>query len=60
VTRDLVRRLEREELQKIKDAIGHERYAQGRFEDATALFEEVALSREFVEFLTLPGYARLP
>jgi len=60
VTRDLVQRLEREELQRIKDAIGHERYAGGRFADATALFEQVALSRDFLEFLTLPGYELLP
>ena len=31
-----------------------------RLEDARALFEEVALSDELVEFLTLPAYARLP
>ncbi len=60
VTRDLVQRVEREELQKIKDAMGHERYARGRYEDATALFEKVALSRDFVEFLTIPGYEQLP
>ena len=27
---------------------------------AKALFEEVALGERFVEFLTLPAYARLP
>jgi malate synthase len=30
------------------------------FETARALFEQVALSDEFVEFLTLPAYERLP
>jgi malate synthase len=59
ITPDLIRRIEREELEKIKAAIGQDLYAGGRFRDATALFEEVALSKDFVEFLTLPGYERL-
>jgi malate synthase len=29
-------------------------------EDAKELFAEVALAEEFVEFLTLPGYVRIP
>jgi malate synthase len=30
------------------------------YDDARALFEEVATSDELVEFLTLPAYERLP
>ncbi len=59
VTRDLVRKVRDEELGKIRAAIGDKSYTQGRFGDAAALFDQVALSDEFVEFLTLPGYARL-
>ncbi len=56
VTPALVRRLEEEELAKIRDAIGAETYARGRFEQARALFEAVALADDFPEFLTLPAY----
>ena len=31
----------------------------GRFEESRALFEEVALSEEFVEFLTIPAYEHI-
>ncbi|HET8569032.1 MAG TPA: malate synthase A [Candidatus Limnocylindria bacterium] len=59
ITKDLVQRIEREELEKIRAAYG-DRYAQMRFADAQRLFEQVALSDRFVEFLTLPGYDLLP
>jgi len=53
VTRELVERLIAEEY----DQVGQE---QGRYADARALFTEVALSEDFVEFLTLPAYERMP
>jgi malate synthase len=56
VTRDLVKQLEREELENIRSAIGDEAYQGGRFAEATELFEQVALSDQFVEFLTVPAY----
>jgi len=56
VTRELVRKVEEEELEKIRQAVGTEAYASGRFADARAIFEQVALGEEFTEFLTLPGY----
>lgn len=59
VTADLVRRLEREELAQLRRALGEETYAQYYFAEAVDLFEEVALTDHFVEFLTLPAYARL-
>ncbi len=31
----------------------------GRFDDARRLFEQVALSETFVEFLTIPAYAQI-
>ena len=45
-----------EELEKIRDAVGDEVYAKSRPDEARALFEQVALSDELVEFLTLPAY----
>ena len=59
VTREWVKQVEEEELAKLRDGYG-DRFPQMRFAEARALFDEVALSDEFVEFLTLPGYDRLP
>ncbi len=59
ITADLIRRIERDELEKIRTAVGDDLYAKGRYEEARDLFEQVALSKDFVEFLTLPGYEHL-
>jgi malate synthase len=59
VTRELVHRLQGEELGRIRDAVGAAAFARGHYEAATALFEEVALGDRFVEFLTLPAYERI-
>jgi malate synthase len=56
LTRDLLQRYQQEELEKIRQAIGESAYASGRFEEATRLFEQVALAADFAEFLTLPAY----
>ncbi len=56
VTRELVRQIEDEELAKIREQVGEEFYAQSRAEESQRLFELVALSDEFIEFLTLPAY----
>jgi malate synthase len=56
VAADLVRRIEDEELVRIRDEIGQADYDAGRYADARALFEKVALGEEFVDFLTLPAY----
>jgi malate synthase len=59
VTRELVAKVRAEELAKIRAAVGDAGYARGHYDDAASLFDEVALSRDFAEFLTVPGYARL-
>jgi len=59
VTRELVKKIEQEELAKIRTTVGDQFYDGGRYEEAASLFDDVALSRDFAEFLTLPGYARL-
>ena len=56
VDRDLVRRIENEELAELREAYGDELYGSGRFEEARRIFDQVALADEFVEFLTLPAY----
>jgi malate synthase len=61
VTPDLVRRLESEELEKVRQEIGDDEWfeREGRPRESRELFEQVALADEFVEFLTLPAYERL-
>jgi malate synthase len=59
VTRDLVKQVEQEELAKIRRTVGDELYAGGRYEEAASLFDAVALSRDFGEFLTFPAYERI-
>ena len=59
VTAQLVRDVEREELAKIKSAVGDDFFAKGRYEEAREIFDGVALSTEFKEFLTIPAYEHL-
>src|SRR5687768_2596913 len=59
VTEDLVRGLLPEELARVRTVLGEQGWAAGRYEEAARLFEELVLSDDFVEFLTLPGYERL-
>jgi malate synthase len=59
ITAAYVRHIADEELDKIKETVGTERYEAGRYDEARELFEQVALADEFVEFLTLPAYERL-
>ena len=56
ITADYVRQIEGEELGKIQDALGEANFSAGRFTEAATIFEQVALSEDFVEFLTLPAY----
>jgi malate synthase len=39
--------------------VGDAASEEGRFEDTRSVFEQVALSDDFVEFLTLPAYELL-
>jgi malate synthase len=55
----LVRALLREELAKVRRAVGDERYAACRYYEVSERFEELAMSEGFEEFLTLGGYEQL-
>jgi malate synthase len=59
VTRELVERLVDEEMSAIAEARG-DAFAGGRWDDARALFTEMALADEYPDFLTLPAYERMP
>jgi malate synthase len=61
ITPDLVRRLEGEELERVRTEIGDDEWfeTEGRPQESRALFEQVALADELAEFLTIPAYERL-
>ena len=61
ITPDLVRRLETEELERIRTEIGDDEWfeTEGRPRESRELFEQVALTGELAEFLTIPAYEHL-
>jgi malate synthase len=59
VTRDLVERLIGEELGLIREQYGAA-FEAAQFDQAVALFTEVALADDYDEFLTIPAYERMP
>jgi malate synthase len=59
LTRELVRAWQAEELRKIEEQLGSKTYARYPFVQAAQLFQQVALSEDFPEFLTLPAYEQI-
>lgn len=59
ITPDLFEAILTEELGRIRDSMGDERYAGSRFEQAAALFREMTVADAFEEFLTGPAYSYL-
>jgi malate synthase len=55
-TRDQVRQVLQEEMDKIRADVGDEVWEKGRPDDTREIFERVSLSDDFPEFLTLPAY----
>jgi malate synthase len=60
VTRELVERVIDEEVAAIRDRLGDEAFTSGRWDDARALFTDLALADELADFLTIPAYERMP
>jgi len=58
-TPELYRRLCAEEMQRVRAEVGESRFTAGRFAEAVTLFERMALTDPFTEFLTLPAYELL-
>ncbi len=48
-----------EEMTRIQEEIGQERFRSGRFDDARDIFESLCLQDTLEDFLTLPAYERL-
>lgn len=59
VTADLFRQTLAEELDKLRASAGDAGYEAGGYGRAADLFDELTVNDEFVEFLTIPGYALL-
>jgi malate synthase len=59
ITKELVRQIVREELDKVKVQMGDANYAKGRYEDAAQLMIDLVEQPVFNEFLTLPAYDRI-
>ena len=59
VTVELVRRMEDEELAKVRQRVGDELFLASYPEESKAIFDRVATSEKFEEFLTLPAYEQL-
>jgi malate synthase len=60
VTVDLFRRVLAEELDRIRAEVGKETFAQGKYDLARTIFDNIVTRDDFVEFLTLPAYESLP
>ena len=59
VTTELVERIIGEELAAIREQAGAA-FDEVGYEQAVALFKEVALAGDYAEFLTIPAYERMP
>ncbi|HUZ25700.1 MAG TPA: malate synthase A [Streptosporangiaceae bacterium] len=59
VTREFVERIIGEELTTIRGQAGAA-FDQARYDQAVALFTEVALADDYADFLTIPAYERMP
>jgi malate synthase len=59
VTRELVQELVADEMERIKEKVG-DKFAKGRWDDARSTFTETAIADDYVDFLTLPAYERMP
>ena len=59
ITYDLYRQLLPSELDKIKAYVGENNFDNGKFSEATVLFDRLVKDTEFIEFLTLPAYDML-
>ena len=56
VTLQLVREITKDELERIRQERGEQRFQQGHFPEATRLFDELVASSDLEEFLTLKAY----
>lgn len=56
ITMELYEELLIDEMKKIEEMVGEERFQKGKFQDAKNLFDKLVKQDDFIEFLTLPAY----
>jgi len=49
-------KIKHQEIEKIKNYVGEDRFNHGKFQKAIQLFDELVLNKNFEEFLTLSAY----
>ena len=59
VTIELYQELTKDELEKIRSAVGEQQFAKRRFQTAAEILDKIITDDKFVEFLTLPAYQYL-
>jgi malate synthase len=59
VTPELFQSIVDDEMKRIAGAVGPERFRDGRFDEARALFTRLSTAETLEPFLTLPAYAQL-
>ncbi|WP_166434276.1 malate synthase A [Vibrio viridaestus] len=59
ITNELFEQFLAEEVMVVKQEVGDERFANGRFEQAAKLMQELTTSKKLNDFLTVPGYEYL-
>jgi len=59
VTVDLFHELAKDELEKIRSAVGEQEFARRKFQTASEILDAIITDDQFVEFLTLPAYKYL-
>jgi malate synthase len=56
---EMYQQLKNEELEKIKNLVGERNFMDGKFKIAIALFDQLVLSKDYKEFLTLSAYKHI-
>ena len=59
VTVEMFRELAKDEMEKIRSAVGEEQFAARKFQKAYDILDKIVTDDSFVEFLTLPAYQYL-
>ncbi len=59
VTIELYQELAKDELEKIRSAVGEQQFTRRRFQTAAEILDKIITDDQFVEFLTLPAYQYL-
>ena len=56
---EMYQQLKKEELEKIKSLVGERNFMDGKFNLAIELFDQLVLSKDYKEFLTLSAYKHI-